>query len=220
MDHLVVGIVFLLACVCVDVCVKYNTWTKACVAKLWVCVSVRECVCTHRMPTVRREDDGMPAFCHLNPPFPVTHWSLRSHRALWQRPKGPYKDTGLSSNVRPHMMDRPPVVSEMFELNYLLLTQIVFKLDCHLCLWKSIIAQSVSLYCTVPWYIPLQLKHRRTFQSFFVFFKTFKLMFFAINFVWVSARSNFILPWHYVIHISPAIMSEYHEPQPTVTLAY
>lgn len=124
------------------------------------------------------------------------------------------------------MNDRSRVVSEKFELNILLLTQICFKLDCHLCLWKSIIAQSVSLYCTVPWNIPLQLKHRRTFQMFckdisvndtlqrFLFcYKTF-------SFVQMSARSNFILPWSHVTHISPAIMSVHHEPQSTVALAY
>lgn len=46
MDHLVVGIVFLLACVCIDFCVKYNMWTEACVAELervWECVGM----CVH-----------------------------------------------------------------------------------------------------------------------------------------------------------------------------
>lgn len=108
MDHLVVRIVFLLACVCLDVCVKYKFECA------WMCV----CVCTHRMPTVRREGEETPAFCHFNPPYPVTHWSLRSLWAFWQRPKGPNKGTGLSSNAQAHMIDRPPVVSEIFELNH------------------------------------------------------------------------------------------------------
>lgn len=38
--------------------------------KLGVCsrVNVWECACTHRVPTVRREGEGTPAFCHFNPP--------------------------------------------------------------------------------------------------------------------------------------------------------
>lgn len=46
MDHLVMRIVFLLACVCVDLCVKYNMYTSVCVAKpecVFACV-VCECV--------------------------------------------------------------------------------------------------------------------------------------------------------------------------------
>lgn len=58
MDHLVVRIVFLLACVCVDVCVRY---------KLCECVGI--CVCTHRVPTVRCEGQkGRLLSVILNPP--------------------------------------------------------------------------------------------------------------------------------------------------------
>lgn len=32
------------------------------------CANVWECACTHRMPTVGREGEGAPPFCHFNPP--------------------------------------------------------------------------------------------------------------------------------------------------------
>lgn len=78
MDHLVVRTVFLIACVCASMsvwsaCEQERALLNSCVC-VWMCGSV----CTHRMPTFRREGDGTPAFCHFNPPYPVTHWSLCS----------------------------------------------------------------------------------------------------------------------------------------------
>lgn len=87
------------------------------------------------------------------------------------------------------MNDRPPVVSEMFELNYLLLTQICFKLDCHLCLWKSIIAQSVPLLYSA-------MKHSTTTKAqkdiSKVFKNTFQLIavsrYFSLIFIGVNRK--------------------------------
>lgn len=59
--------------VCVGM--NLNVWTCLC-----ACVSRCLDVCTHRMPTVRLEGEGTPAFCHFNPPYPVIHRSLRSAR--------------------------------------------------------------------------------------------------------------------------------------------
>lgn len=162
MDHLVVRIVFLLACVCVDVCatVQHVTKKRACV---WMCGNV----CAHTgclLSGVRAK--RTPAFCHFNPPYPVTHWSRRSHRSFFDRDQRVLTRTLV--NLAMYRLMRM-TGHQSFERHFWVCfwLKICFKLDCHLCWWKSIIAQSVSLYCTVPWYIPLQLKHRRTFQRFF-----------------------------------------------------
>lgn len=161
MDHLVVRIVFLLACVCIDV-----MQTGACVTTL-ECVWVSPSVCAHTgclLSGVRAKRRLLSVIltphtqwhagaCALAEPFDRdqrvltrTPVNLAKYRLIWMT--GPQRvQKGLSS-ILPFWL------------------RFCFELDCHLCLEKSIIAQSVSLYCTVPWYIPLQLKHRRTFQDF------------------------------------------------------
>lgn len=141
----------------------------------------------------------------------MTHWSPRSRRAFQAETKGSSQGHRLISQRAGSCEWRVPRGFRKVWVKVFAFDSDSLQLDCHLCLGKSIIAQSVSLYCTVPWHIPLQLKHRGTFQGFLKTFQWASLFRHISLPLFVSARSKFVLPWSHVTHSSSAITSHYPE---------
>lgn len=149
------GKVFLSACACRCTC--------RCLRDAWMIVWALGCVGT-RLHTqclgVRANDACFLSF--LIPPTPWTTLEPALSPSFTTETKGSERGRQLL------WLTGHQRFCKHFRWNLWFLYRVFcFKLDCHSCSWRSITAQPVSLYCTVPWNIPLQLKHRGTFLRFF-----------------------------------------------------